>query len=213
VIGYANLLTTMSDELSAEDVSENAGIIEEAGSHLLELINDLLDLAKIEAGERELDESHIDMQALLTDVDRLIRPRANARGIALTIHADPEPMLQADRRRIKQILLNLASNGIKFTREGGRVDIAVSEAEGCIRIVVADTGVGMDEAEMERAFEMFGQLASDQGKNDGTGIGLPLTQHLVNDHDGTLHVESEKGVGTTITITFPQHRTVEPSIN
>ena len=211
VIGYANVLSSMSNDLTPKDVSENAEIIEQAGAHLLELINDLLDLAKIEAGEMELDESLIDMRELLTEVDRLMRPRAEARDLALTIHADPEPLLLADRRRIKQILLNLASNGIKFTPEGGRVDIAVSEDDGCIRIVVADTGVGMDEAEIERAFEMFGQVASDQGKHDGTGIGLPLTQHLVNDHDGTLHVESEKGQGTSITITFPAHRTVVPS--
>ena len=212
VIGYANLLHGLAADLSPEEVAEHAGIIEDAGSHLLELINDILDLAKIEAGEMVLDEAPIELPKLVAEVDRLLRPRAAARGVKFSVQSDEDVIVLGDRRRIKQILLNLASNAVKFTQAGNSAGITVSTSDERVKIVVEDTGIGMDESEVARALEMFGQIASDQGKNDGTGIGLPLTQHLVDEHEGELNIVSEKGVGTTVTVVFPSHRTVLPEI-
>ena len=214
VIGYANLLSFGAADLTTEEVVENATVIEDAGSHLLALINDILDLAKIEAGESSLDESAIDMVTLTNEVDRLIRPRAVSTNVNLLSHCDEDLILFADRRRVKQILLNLASNAVKFSASGDTVNLRISKTEESVRIVVADTGIGMTEDELETAMEMFGQVRQNQsasaGKNDGTGIGLPLTLRLVNEHLGTLHIESTPGEGTSVTVTFPVDRTVQP---
>lgn len=212
VIGYSSILGMTADDISPDEVKENASVIEDAGSHLLALINDILDLAKIEAGESTLEESAIDLCQLVEEIDRLLRNRAEGAGVQLLAVCDETNLLFADRRRVKQILLNLGSNAVKFSEAGDSVTIRAEVVDELVQIEVTDTGIGMTEQELETAMEMFGQVGHEVAKSEGTGIGLPLTQRLVNEHQGTLHIESTPNEGTHVTVTFPANRTVRTKV-
>lgn len=185
--------------------------IHQSGQHLLEIINDILDIARIEAGKLELHEETVALPDIVESVARVLRPRAEGARVRLEMQIDgPLPAMRADPRRLKQILFNFASNAIKFTPPGGRVLLAASaSAEEGLAISVTDTGIGMDEQGIEKALSMFGQVDSRLArKHEGTGLGLPLTRLLIEQHGGTLAIRSRPNEGTTVEARFPPERTV-----
>ncbi len=188
---------------------EYAGDIHESGAHLLELINDILDLSKVEAGEIALNEEIVDFARALHACVRLVGARARANGLALDVDIpDDLPHLLADERKVKQIFINLLSNAIKFTEPGGRVSLRVSvRADRDIEAVVADTGIGIAPRDIDQVMKPFFQVDSRLArKYEGTGLGLPLCKSLVALHGGSLKLESEVGVGTRVRIVFPATR-------
>jgi len=178
-----------------------------SGRHLLSLINDILDLAKIEAGRMELDPSKFDFSLAVENAMTLVRERATRHGIRLVQTVDERiGDFVADERKIKQVLLNLLSNAVKFTAEGGRIDVNARLADGSVEVSVTDTGIGIAEKDQEAIFEEFRQVGSDYTrKREGTGLGLSLTKKFVEMHGGKIWVESEVGKGSTFTFTLPIH--------
>jgi signal transduction histidine kinase len=186
-----------------------AADIGDSGTHLLEIINDILDIAKMEAGKLEIADEVVDVGAAVTAASRLIRARAEKAGLALVVDLPAElPPLRADARQLKQMLLNLLSNAVKFTPDGGRVEVrAAVEPQGGLGIVVADTGIGIAPEHLARVVEPFFQVDSSLSRrHEGTGLGLTLVTAMVREHGGELHLESEFGKGTTATISFPRER-------
>jgi len=185
-----------------------------SAQHLLGIIGDILDVSKLEAGKVELDEEETDIPALMRDVMQLVGERARALDVEIDIDMPPNlPRLRADSLKLKQVLLNLITNAIKFSEAGERVLLSALFDENGFHISVADQGIGMDEHEVETAITRFGQVASPWSRrHPGTGLGLPLAIGLVELHGGKLHIQSEKNVGTTVTFTLPRERALAPSI-
>jgi PAS domain S-box-containing protein len=179
-----------------------------SAEHLLGLINDILDVSKLEAGKLDLAEDVIDPAKTIADLVQLAEAKARASNIRVAIRREGSiPPLLVDARKLKQIVLNLLVNAIKFSHSGGRVEILLRNQGGALAIVVVDHGIGMDAEEVELAMTRFGQVASTwTRKHDGTGLGLPLAIGLTELHGGTLAIHSTKGVGTTVTVTFPRER-------
>jgi two-component system sensor histidine kinase/response regulator len=204
VIGLADLLLVERDPLVARQREYLDGIAS-SGRHLLALVNDVLDLAKIEAGKQALDLQSIAIHDAIADGMAAIVPLANARGVILepaTIVAVPN--VRADRVRLRQILYNLISNAVKFTDRGGMVRIRARSDGDRVSIAVVDTGIGIDREDLARLYRSFEQLTLPSGdRPEGTGLGLALTKRLVEMHGGTIDVESELGVGTTFTVRIP----------
>jgi signal transduction histidine kinase len=204
VIGLADLLLLERDPLVARQREYLDGIAS-SGRHLLALVNDVLDLAKIEAGKQALDLQSIAIHDAIADGMAAIVPLANARGVILepaTIVAVPN--VRADRVRLRQILYNLISNAVKFTNRGGMVRIRARSDGERVSIAVVDTGIGIDREDLARLYRSFEQLTLPSGdRPGGTGLGLALTKRLVEMHGGTIDVESELGVGTTFTVRIP----------
>ncbi len=185
--------------------------INESGVHLLQLINDILDLSKIEAGKLELDERDIDVSDAVNACLTLVKERGHRAGVNLVCNmAAGLPPLRADERKVKQILLNLLTNAIKFTPSGGSTTLTVSSSWDCGYVFeVVDTGIGIAPEDIAKALMPFGQINGDlTRKNEGTGLGLPLTKSLVEMHGGSFDIQSEVGVGTTVTARFPAERMV-----
>ena len=183
--------------------------INESGTHLLELINDILDLSKIEAGELELHEQGVDVSRVVRSCLTLVEDRAEAGEIEVKCDsASNLPGLYADERKLKQILINLLSNAIKFTPTGGKVTITswFNLDDGYV-FEISDTGIGIAPEDIPKALTPFRQVDNDMSrKYDGTGLGLPLTAALTELHGGSLDLQSEVGVGTTVTVRFPAER-------
>lgn len=215
IIGFSELLTSqIHGELGNPRYREYSSDIQDSGRHLLSIINDILDYSKIEAGRYELNEEEIPPDRVIQDALRMVRVQANDKRIGLDVEISADtPAMIADRRAIRQVLLNLLANAIKFTPEDGRITIAVHrERDGRMAIVVRDSGVGMTRAEINVALEAFGQVQSGYvNKSSGTGLGLPLARLLVQQHGGTLTIDSVKGKGTTVTIRLPRDRTLAPA--
>jgi two-component system cell cycle sensor histidine kinase PleC len=181
-----------------------------SGQHLLALINDILDMSKIEAGKMSLHPEPMVVAEVVEDAVRLIRNRAEAGGLTLLVDITPDaPKVEADYRAIKQVLLNLLSNALKFTPRGGRVTIAVDQLPpgdmpARLKIAVTDTGIGIAESDLARLTKPFEQIESQHSKTQqGTGLGLALTKSLVELHGGVLEIRSKSGVGTTVSFTLP----------
>ena len=190
---------------------EYAKDIFDSGTHLLELINDILDLSKIEAGKYELHEEEIEMAQVVDACLRVINERASAASLQVEVRIPSDlPPLRADERALKQILLNLLSNAVKFTPEGGRILVQAARArDGSLLLSVADTGIGIAEEDIPKALAQFGQVDSSLSREyDGTGLGLPLVKFLAELHGGALDLKSEIGVGTTVTVRFPAERMI-----
>lgn len=210
IIGFSDtMINQVFGPFTNEKYMEYANDINHSGMHLLELINDILDFSSIEAGKLMLSEDIIDIADVLNSSIRLIAPRLDGNDIEITTnYAENLPAIKVDKRRIKQIALNLLSNSAKFTKKGGHVSVkmALDEA-GALQIKFADTGIGMTPKNLAIAMTQFGQVdGSLARKYQGTGLGLPLTKKLVEEHGGEFDIESETGVGTTVTITLPKHR-------
>jgi two-component system cell cycle sensor histidine kinase PleC len=204
-IMFAELYGPLGDKRYKQYVQDIHG----SGGHLLSIINDILDLSKIEAGQAELNEEEVDLAALTTAVARIIQERAATAG--LTFHAESGaglPWVRADRRALKQILLNLLSNAVKFTPKGGEVGLRMAvDADRGLRMIVYDTGIGIDPQDIPRAMAAFGQVdASWSRRYEGAGLGLPISRALIRLHGGTLDLESQPGMGTTVTVRLPPGR-------
>ncbi|MCL2468863.1 MAG: PAS domain-containing sensor histidine kinase [Alphaproteobacteria bacterium] len=212
IIGFSEIIRDqLFGAVGQPQYVEYAGDIHDSGQLLLSLINDILDMSKIEAGKRELAESVLEVDALVHAVFRLVAARAKQGKIKLSVEVAPDiPHIRVEERAVKQILTNLLTNAIKFTPEGGQVFLtALHDPSGTIKIVVRDTGIGMKPEEIPIALAPFGQIESALSrKNQGTGLGLPLTRALTELHGGTLTIESTYGKGTTVTATFPKNRVV-----
>lgn len=211
IIGFAEIIRgELYGPAGVDRYVEYAGDIHDSGQHLLSIINDILDMAKIEAGRMELREGWLQPSDAIASALRIVTEQARLGGLRLLVESDAAmPRLLADERALRQMLLNLLSNAIKFTPSGGRVSLGVQlHRTGEIRFTVADTGIGMSPAEVERALHPFGQVDNELSRrHNGTGLGLTLVKALVELHGGNLGINSTKGEGTQVTLAFPQHRT------
>jgi len=190
---------------------EYIGLIRQSGEHLLHLINEILDLARIDAGKLDLHEEVLDPRRLVDNAVALVRDRATAGLLKVRVDVEDDiPPVMADETRLTEILLNLLSNAIKFTELGGAIGAAVQRKEdGGVEFVVRDNGCGMTHAEIEIALERFGQVDGGLARpHEGTGLGLPLARKLAELHGGSLRLDSEKGRGTTATLILPPSRVV-----
>jgi signal transduction histidine kinase len=215
IIGFSGL---MQDErfgpLGAPRYREYISDIKQSGEHLLELINNILNLSRAEAGKLDLHEDDLDIVDLAQTCARHMQPRVAEAGLQLELSLPTSPqMLRADAAKLRQILFNLLSNAMKFTPEGGRVLMRVNKRpDGGIDLIVEDTGVGMAPADIPLALQPFTQLDSSLARRyEGTGLGLPLTRSLAELHGGSLRLESSLGKGTTATVILPAGRTLENS--
>jgi signal transduction histidine kinase len=212
VIGFSEIMKTEAlGPLGTPQYKDYMEDIHASGAHLLAVINDILDMSRIEAGEMKPAEERMEIARVVNAAVRLIVERAAKGKVALKTDLPADlPSLYADERMIKQILLNLLSNAVKFTPEGGRVTTgATVQTDGGISLWVADTGIGIAAEHMEVVLQPFGQADSRlERKYEGTGLGLPLVKAMVELHDGTLEIASAKGEGTTVTAHFPPIRAV-----
>ncbi len=207
IIGFSEVLTDrMFGDLN-EKQEEYLKDIYASGAHLLSLINDILDLSKIEAGRMELELADFDLPQAIDNALMLVRERAGRRSITLHTAVDARlGQVRADERKIRQVVLNLLSNAIKFTPEGGRIEVAASPRDGSVEVSVSDTGVGIAPEDHEAVFEEFRQVGTVEKKAEGTGLGLTLCRKFVELHGGKIWVKSELGVGSTFTFTIPVRR-------
>ncbi|WP_162917637.1 sensor histidine kinase [Dongia deserti] len=212
VIGFSEII---KDELlgaiNEQRYREYAEDIHRSGVHLLQLINDILDLTKVEAGRYELNEEVCDISKAIAEGARLMRELAARKDLCLhTIVPADLPFLLADQRSLRQIVVNFLSNAVKFTPQGGEIDVGARLDDcGTIVISVRDTGIGMSPDDIPRALSPFRQLEHSLGRRyEGTGLGLPLVKALIELHQGSLQVESKLGEGTTVHARFPAQRTV-----
>lgn len=210
IIGFSEIIKDqLFGPMGNQRYREYAIDIHDSGTHLLSLINDILDLSKVEAGKFELHEEAIDLQAATKASFRIMRDRAEEAGVNLVLDMPAGlPRLQADPRAVKQIMLNLLSNAVKFTDAGGRVSVrARLLGTGGLRVQVEDTGIGIAEEDIAKAMAPFGQVDSSLSrKYEGTGLGLPLTRRLIDLHGGSLSLTSEADKGTCVSIDFPKER-------
>jgi GAF domain-containing protein len=207
IIGFSEVLTDrMFGELN-EKQEEYLRDIYASGTHLLSLINDILDLSKIEAGRMELELTDFDLPTAIESALTLVRERAGRRSIALRSNIDNQlGQIRADERKVRQVVLNLLSNAIKFTPEGGRIDVGAVPKDGFVEVSVTDTGIGIASEDQERVFEEFRQVGTAAKKIEGTGLGLTLCRKFVELHAGKIWVKSQVGVGSTFTFTIPVRR-------
>ena len=211
IIGFAEIIMDeVLGPVGNEKYRDYAKDINDSGQHLLEIINDILDLSKIETGQVALREEEIDVPEVVHGCLKLIGERAKSAGVDLIADFDTEtyPVLLADRRMLKQILVNLLSNAVKFTPPGGRVTVSAHcDPAAGYTLTIADTGIGIAPDDIPKALARFEQVDARLDRRfEGTGLGLPLSKALVELHGGSLELESEVCVGTTVTIRFPAAR-------
>ena len=212
IIGFSEvLLDRLFGDLNAKQEEYLQDVLE-SGRHLLSLINDILDLSKVEAGHMELEVGRFALPEILENGLTMIRERAGRHGIALSLEVDPAiDVIEADERKVKQVVFNLLSNAVKFTPDGGKVGIRVGRNDAGIWITVWDTGIGITPENQERIFEEFQQVEGVYTeKREGTGLGLALAKKFVELHGGQLWVESEAGQGSRFTFTLPVGTVPQP---
>jgi len=213
ILGFSQMMTReVFGPVGSPKYREYVNDIAQSGQHLLHVINNILDLAKVEAGKWEMEEEVFGLNALATDVARLLTERARGTGVALTVNPGTKDIIvRADPRLMRQILLNLAVNAIKFTERGGKVAIGWHvRGDGSAVLTVSDSGCGMTAEDLKRVFEPFGRASATLArKQHDTGLGLPLCKRFIEMHGGALIVESAPGVGTHISAVLPASRLVE----
>jgi signal transduction histidine kinase len=205
IIGFSEVLSErMFGEVNEKQL-EYLKDIHESGKHLLSLINDILDLSKIEAGRMELEMSVFHLPTAITNAMTLIRERAQRHGILLGLDVDQQlGEFSGDERKFKQIMLNLLSNAVKFTPDGGMVDVSARKENGQVEVAVRDTGIGIAPEDQAVVFEEFRQVGRDgTRKAEGTGLGLALTRRFVELHGGAIRLDSAPGRGSTFSFTLP----------
>jgi signal transduction histidine kinase len=211
IIGFSELmLKGIHGALGSPQYAAYAQDIHHSGCHLLNIINDILDLSKAEAGKLELIDEDVDAHHLIQATCRLIRPRAADAGLELRELLEPDlPILRCDERKLKQMMLNLLSNAVKFTPSGGRVTVEARISAGGFTVTVRDTGIGIAKENLVRVLQPFVQVDSSLNRqHEGTGLGLPLVKAMMELHDGEILLESAPGVGTAVTLAFPPDRIV-----
>ena len=211
IIGFSDLMKAETfGPLGNETYREYAADINFSGTHLLEIINDILDVVRYESGRMELKEEIVDIDKVISEALRLVAPQA-LQGQVEVEWRQPlpdRPPLHCDRVRLRQMLVNILSNAVKFTRPGGSVEITVELVDG-LHFVVSDTGIGIRLEDIARVTTPFGQVASAYARDrQGTGLGLALTKALIEAHGGRLSLDSTPGVGTTVRLSFPPERVV-----
>jgi len=207
IIGFSEVLgERLFGELN-EKQAEYTDDILTSGRHLLSLINEILDLSKVEAGRMELETTTFDLPLAIDNARTFVRERATNHEITLDVKVDERiGDIVGDERKIKQILLNLLSNAVKFTPQGGRITISARPIAAAVEISVTDTGIGIAEQDQPKVFEEFRQVGNDNAKKiEGTGLGLTLAKKFVELHGGRIWVESELGKGSTFVFTLPIH--------
>ena len=204
VLGFSEvLLERMFGDIN-ERQEEYLRDIHGSGKHLLELLNEILDLSKVEAGRMDLEYSSFELRSLLEDAASMLRERASAHGISLRVEVgDDVGLVYADELRLKQVVLNLMTNAVKFTGDGGSVVVRAVRGQGTVDITVEDTGIGVPEADRERIFESFQQGGRGSSREEGTGLGLTLSRRIVELLGGRMWMESEVGVGSTFGFSLP----------
>jgi len=209
IIGFSEVIAVALFGPVSARYQDYATDVYSSGQHLLEIINDILDLSKVEAGKLELQETTVSLSRLFEACRRMMKERAESAGVSLEVRPT-ELAVRGDELRLKQVLLNLLSNSIKFTPRQGHVTVSAAlTPAGEVAIAVADTGIGMRREDIPRALEPFGQVDGPlMGTREGTGLGLPLSVRLTELHQGRLVIESAKDRGTTVTVTLPAERTV-----
>jgi signal transduction histidine kinase len=204
IIGFSQVLR---DQMVGPVNGKQAEYLDDiisSGNHLLSLINDVLDLSKVEAGQVELDVHPFSLLEALERGVVMVRERATEDGVRIAFVADPDvDVVEGDERRIKQVIFNLLSNAVKFTPPGGEVDVSASRVNGEVRVSVADTGPGVAPEDRDRIFQEFQQSETGVGLPEGTGLGLALSKRFVELHGGRIWLESELGHGSTFTFALP----------
>jgi signal transduction histidine kinase len=212
IIGFSDMIRDgIGTSAGPEKIIEYAGHINESGRHLLAILNDILDLSKVEAGKLELYEEELDIAVAVGACVAMMQARAERGGLSVALKiAERLPVLRADGRKVKQVLLNLLSNAVKFTRPGGRITVALeTDGAGAVTMSVADTGIGIAGDQLATALAPFSQVDSALNRKfEGTGLGLPLAKALVELHQGKFQIESAPGRGTTVCIVFPAARSI-----
>lgn len=211
IIGFSDMMISGLAGVLRGKQEEYARIINSSGTHLLQIVNDLLDLAKIDAGKFRLQADEVEPAHFADACIEMVREAAQQQGLRLSAEVEPElPNFYVDARRVKQVMLNLLSNAIKFTEPGGSVVLRIrgGDSEADVVFEVQDTGLGMTPEEVTIAMEPFGQVdAGLNRRHDGAGLGLPLARSLVEQHGGSFRIDSRKGQGTTLTVILPAGRT------
>jgi len=213
IIGFSEVISNeLFGPINNEKYLEYIRDIHTSSLHLLSIINDVLDMSKIEAGKVELSKEIVQIQSVIGEVMRMVHERARSRDIELTaLLPDEDVEIWADERSMKQIFLNLLSNAIKFSKDGGQIYVRIVADQPDVAVFeIEDHGIGMSEEEQERALQPFGQAKPATTRNyGGTGLGLPITKGLVEAHGGTLTIDSRAGDGTSVRIVLPRQRTSE----
>tara|TARA_R110001599_G_scaffold91813_2_gene240912 strand:+ start:7909 stop:10146 length:2238 start_codon:yes stop_codon:yes gene_type:complete len=214
VIGFSQLIRDqIMGEISPQYI-DYAASIHTSGQHLLEVVNDLLDVASIESGSMALHEEPVDLSEIARTCERMLRGRALRASLLISVERPDTPVrVTADARRLKQVFINLVGNAIKFTEQGGSIIIRVEALDdGCARMSVVDTGIGIPKEHQKDVFDAFFRVDSSfVSKREGTGLGLPLVRALSDLHQAEIGLESDVGVGTTVSLTFPEARTCHDS--
>jgi signal transduction histidine kinase len=208
IMGFSEMLK-IGDELGRDKHAEYAGYIHDSAEHLLGIVNDILDLARIEAGRVELDERTDALDRLIRSAVQTIKPMAERKSIAISHRIEPEDVLvYVDQTKLRQVLLNLLSNAVKFTAECGQISVDCAlDDKGSLSIAVRDTGIGIPAHSLDRVLEPFEQIEGHlTRKSAGTGLGLPIARALVRAHDGELRLTSKLGVGTMVEVKLPASR-------
>jgi two-component system cell cycle sensor histidine kinase PleC len=210
IIGFSEILEKeMFGPLGKEQYKEYSKDINVSGQHLLSIINDILDLSKAEAGKLVLQEEQVSVEETINSTLRIVRDHAAERGVRLAFDVPAtEHNLMADPRLLAQVFLNLLSNAVKFTHKGGSVTISLEEeADGSLSVLIKDTGIGIDPENIEKVFAPFVQIESSMARNyEGTGLGLPLSNNIMELHSGSIKLDSRLGEGTTAIVRFPKER-------
>jgi two-component system, cell cycle sensor histidine kinase PleC len=205
IIGFSDIMTAqMFGALGSPKYQEYVVDIRKSGQFLLDVINDILDMSKIEAGRTDLELEEFEFASVVDDVLRLVGPRAQESRIFLDKECNVEGHMKADKRAVKQILINLLSNAIKFTPEGGRITIQADSSPDLLRFAIVDTGIGIPQRDIEKLGRPFEQLENQFTKSKGgSGLGLAISRSLVELHGGKLHISSVLNKGTTVSVELP----------
>jgi signal transduction histidine kinase len=214
IIGFSELMIRgVLGPIDNPQYREYLEDIHQSGTHLLSIINDILDFSKADASKLELHESEVDVGQVVIALTRLLGPRARDAGLVLDDRIPPElPHLWCDERKLKQMLLNLLTNAVKFTPRGGNIEVDASCDETGMTISVRDTGIGIAKSDLVRVLQPFVQADNELSRrHEGTGLGLTLVNSMITMHGGSLHLESEVGIGTTAILNFPPERIASAS--
>ncbi len=206
IIGFSKLLSEQDDrQLSTTEVADYANLIHDAAGHLLAVINNILDISKIQSGKAVMNPREVDLGEVLSASASSFRLMAENAGVLLEEHIEPDlPPIAGDSVRLRQVFTNLISNALKFTRDGGSVDVIGETRANGVVVIVRDTGVGMTPDEVAVALTPFGQVDASHARwREGTGLGLPIARALVQLHGGELKIISHKGQGTSVEVSFP----------